>query len=154
MGAAFFYHLTESPLEVTLPMLVGKARGAGWRVLVRGTDRGILERLDAVLWQGPEDAFLPHGMAGGAHDDDQPVLLGDVPSDGFDCLMSVAGAQVSATEVTGLQRVCILFDGHDGPSLDHARTQWKMITEAGCAAQYWAQEDGRWSKKAEKTGPS
>ena len=150
MGAAFFYHLTDSPLEATLPMLVGKARGAGWRVLVRGSDATLLKRLDDVLWQGPEDRFSPHGLAGGPHDGDQPVLLGNVPSDGFKCLMSVGGADVSVEEVGALERTCILFDGHDGAALNLARGQWKALTDAGCAAQYWAQEDGRWTKKAEK----
>jgi len=149
MGAAFFYHLTDSPLEATLPMLVGKARGAGWRVLVRGPEP-ILKRLDDIMWQGPEDGFMPHGMAGGAHDADQPVLLGDVPSDGFACVMSVAGADVTDAEVNTAERVCILFDGHDEAALTHARSQWKTLTDAGCAAQYWAQEGGRWTKKAEK----
>lgn len=151
MGAAYFYHLTESPLDVALPMLVGKARDVGWRVLVRGTDRALLERLDSVLWQGPEDGFLPHGLAGGPHDDDQPILLGDVPSDGFSCVMSVAGAEVTAEEVKSAERVCILFDGHDGDALQHARGQWRTLTDAGCSAQYWAQDGGRWTKKAEKT---
>ncbi len=150
MGAAYFYHLTDSPLEATLPMLIGKARGAGWRVLVRGSDPALLKRLDDVLWQGPDDGFLPHGMAGGPHDADQPVLLGDVPSEGFACVMSVGGADVSADEVTAVERVCILFDGHDGAALEHARGQWKALTDAGCAAQYWAQDGGRWIKKAEK----
>ncbi len=150
MGAAYFYHLTDSPLEATLPMLIGKARGAGWRVLVRGFDPALLKRLDDVLWQGPDDGFLPHGIAGGPHDADQPVLLGDVPSDGFACVMSVGGADVSADEVTAVERVCILFDGHDGAALEHARGQWKALTDAGCAAQYWAQDGGRWIKKAEK----
>ncbi len=151
MGAAFFYHLTESPLEATLPMLIGKARGAGWRVLVRGRDAALLARLDDVLWQRPEDGFLPHGMAGGPHDAAQPVLLGDdVPSAGFGCVMSVGGADVAADEVNALERTCILFDGHDTAALDLARSQWKALTEAGCSAQYWAQEEGRWTKKAEK----
>ncbi len=150
MGAAFFYHLTDSPLEVTLPMLIGKARGAGWRVLVRGRDAALLKRLDDVLWQGPEDGFVPHGMAGGPHDADQPVLLGDGQSDGFACVMSVDGADVSPDEVSALERVCILFDGHDGDALQQARGQWKALTDAGCAAQYWAQEGGRWVMKAEK----
>lgn len=150
MGAAFFYHLTDSPLEATLPMLIGKARGAGWRVLVRGHDAGLLARLDDLLWQGPEDGFLPHGMAGGAHDADQPVLLGDVPADGFACMMSVGGADITADEVNALERCCILFDGHDDTALARARSQWKALTDAGCAAQYWAQDYGRWVKKAEK----
>ena len=131
-------------------MLIGKARGAGWRVLVRGSDMSLLKRLDEVLWLGSDDGFLPHGMAGGPYDEDQPVLLGDVSSEGFSCLMSVAGGEVTATEVTNLDRVCILFDGHDGNALTHARGQWKALTDAGCNAQYWAQEDGRWTKKAEK----
>lgn len=150
MGAAFFYHLTDSPLEATLPMLIGKARGAGWRVLVRGTDPALLARLDDVLWHGPEDSFLPHGLAGGAHDADQPVLLGNVPADGFACMMSVGGADITADEVNALERCCILFDGHDDTALARARSQWKALTDAGCAAQYWAQDYGRWVKKAEK----
>ncbi|MEM8536580.1 MAG: DNA polymerase III subunit chi, partial [Pseudomonadota bacterium] len=64
MGAAYFYHLSDSPVDVTLPMLIGKARGAGWRVLVRGDD-AMLSRMDDLLWQRPEDGFLPHGLAGG-----------------------------------------------------------------------------------------
>lgn len=150
MGAAYFYHLTESPLDATLPMLVGKARGAGWRVLVRGTDPALLARLDEVLWRGSPESFEPHGLAGGAHDDVQPVLLGDVAATGFACVMSVGGAQVNADEVEGAERVCIIFDGHDGEALAQARAQWKTLTDAGCAAQYWAQDGGRWVKKAEK----
>ena len=90
-------------------------------------------------------------MAGGPHDDDQPILLGDVASDGFSCVMSVAGAEVTAEEVKSAERVCILFDGHDGDALQHARGQWRTLTDAGCSAQYWAQDGGRWTKKAEKT---
>lgn len=147
MGAAYFYHLTETPLERTLPMLLGKCREAGWRVAVRGRGRDLLERLDTTLWQ---DGFLPHGLAGGPYDADQPVLLGtDVPAEGFACVMSIDGAAVTPAEVALLDRVCILFDGHDAAALNHARSQWKMLTDQGCAAQYWAQDDGRWLKKAE-----
>ncbi len=149
MGAVFFYHLTETPLEATLPMLIGKARGAGWRILVRGHDDTLLGRLDTVLWQG--DGFAPHGIAGGPHDADQPVLLGNRPSDGFECVMSVGGAEISAEEVRTLERCCIIFDGHDGAALETARGQWKALTEAGCSAQYWAQESESWTKKAEKS---
>ncbi len=151
MGAAFFYHLTESPLEATLPMLLTKSRQAGWRVLVRGP-APLLQRLDQVLWEGDPDGFLPHGMAGGAHDADQPILLGDVPADGFDCVMSVGGAAITSSEVGLAQRVCVLFDGADGEALQTARDQWKGLTGEGCQAQYWAQDDGRWVKKAEAGG--
>ena len=150
MGAVYFYHLTDTPLEATLPMLLTKARQAGWRILVRGTDQALLDRLDHALWQGAVDDFLPHGLAGTAHDDDQPILLGrDVAADGFDCIMSVGGADISAEEIGKAERACILFDGHEGAALGHARSQWKSLTGAGATAQYWAQDDGRWLKKAE-----
>ena len=149
MGAVYFYHLTETPLETTLPMLLGKARDAGWRVLVRGTDPAVLDRLDAILWERPEDGFLPHGRAGGPRDADQPILLGDGPSDGFACVMSISGAPVEPQEVKLAERVCVIFDGQDGDAVQYARSQWKDLTAAGCPAQYWAQDGGRWVKKAE-----
>ena len=150
MGAVYFYHLTDAPLENTLPMLLNKARAAGWRILIRGTDKPLLERLDEVLWTADVDSFLPHALAGGDADSAQPILLGtDIAAEGFDCIMSVGGAEVSSSEVGLSERTCILFDGHDEAALNHARGQWKTLTDNGCAAQYWAQEGGRWTKKAE-----
>ena len=151
MGAAYFYHLTRRPLEASLPMLLDKAMQAGWRVAVRGTDPGRMDWLDEKLWLGAEEGFLPHGLAGGAHDADQPVLLTcgpDMPN-GAACLMSVDGADVASDEVQRLERVCILFDGHDEAAVQAARGQWKALTGAGCAAQYWSEASGRWEKMAE-----
>lgn len=149
MGAAYFYHLTRSPLEVTLPMLLGKALGAGWRVAVRGTDAARLDWLDDKLWL--DDGFLPHGRAGGEFDAEQPVLLttDTAAPNGAVCVMAVDGAEIGADEVNALDRVCILFDGNDDDAVQAARDQWKTLTGAGCAAQYWSQEGGGWEKKAE-----
>ncbi len=150
MGVAYFYHLTRRPLEETLAMLLGKATAAGWRVAVRGTDPARLAWLDERLWLGPEDGFLPHGLAGGDHDADQPVLLttGEA-GNGAVCVMSVDGAVVSAEETAALARVCVLFDGNDPKALDVARGQWKALKDAGASAQYWSEESGKWEMKAE-----
>jgi len=151
LGAALFYHLTRRPLEATLPMLLDKARGAGWRVVVRGTSDERLRWLDDRLWLGPEEQFLPHGLAGSGFDADQPVLLttGAGAPNSAACLMAVDGAVVSPEEAAGLERVCILFDGNDAAAVQQARGQWKALTGAGVAAQYWSEESGRWEKKAE-----
>ncbi len=151
MGAAFFYHLTQRSLEDTLPMLLGKALGAGWKVAVRGTDPGRMEWLDQRLWLGREDDFLPHGQIGGPHDALQPVLLtcGPEAPNAANCVMTVDGAGITADEVKALDRVCILFDGYDQEAVQNARVQWKELTGAGCSAQYWSEESGRWEKKAE-----
>ena len=63
--------------------------------------------------------------------------------------MSIDGAQIDVQEVNNSQRVCILFDGLDETAMQQARRQWKILTEAGCAAQYWSEESGRWQKKAD-----
>lgn len=151
MGAAFFYHLTHRRLEDALPALLGLALKAGWKVAVRGPDQGRLDWLDQKLWLGPEDGFLPHGLAGGPHDALQPILLTTAAAaNDPQCLMSVDGAQVSPQEVQAMERVCILFDGGDPDAVQQARVQWKTLTDAGCSAQYWSEESGRWEKKAEK----
>jgi DNA polymerase III subunit chi len=149
MGAAWFYHLTRAPLEETLPMLLAKSRAAGWRVAVRGRDPDRIAWLDERLWLSEE--FLPHGVAGGAFDADQPVLLttGAAVPNGAACLMSVDGAEVAPEEVAAMERVCILFDGNEPAAVQRARAQWTALTAARCAAAYWSEESGRWEKKAE-----
>lgn len=152
MGTVYFYHLTRHPLEVTLPQLLCKARGAGWRVLVRGVEDARLDWLDEKLWLGADDGFLPHGRAGGPHDARQPILLGrdaDTDANQAQCLMAIDGAEVRAEEVSALERTCVLFDGNDDAAVEFARGQWKTLTDAGCAAQYWSEASGRWEKKHE-----
>lgn len=151
MNVAMFYQLKEKTLIDTLRMLVDKSLSAGWRVAVRGTSPMGLQALDKALWLGPADSFLAHGLAGGEHDADQPVLLGvgAVDANAPSCIMAVHSAEVTAADVAAMERVCILFDGYDEDELAHARGQWTALKAAGVKAQYWAEEDGRWAKKAE-----
>ena len=154
MPDARFYHLTRSPMETALPMLLTRALEAGWHVVVRGVEKGRMDRLDLRLWAGPEEGFLPHGLAGGAHDAAQPVLLttGREMPNAAQCLMSIDGAGVDPAECAGLERICVIFDGNDPAAVQAARDQWKALTGAGIAAQYWSEESGRWQKKAESNG--
>lgn len=151
MGDVYFYHLTRRPLEAVLADLLEKSLQRGWRVAVRGSDPGRMDWLDQRLWLGPEDGFLPHGLAGGPHDADQPVLLTCEAraANGAACLMSIDGAEVTPEETTKLDRVCVLFDGQDERALQRARDQWRSLTGAGVKALYWSEESGRWEKKAE-----
>lgn len=154
MGRVLFYHLTHSALEETLPLLLGKSLEAGFQVDVRGSDPGRLGWLDQKLWLGPEESFLPHGLAGGPHDALQPVLLtsAETARSTTACVMAIDGAKVAPSEPEALERVCILFDGHNEASVNIARQQWKTLTGAGCVAEYWAQDGGRWHKKMASDG--
>jgi DNA polymerase-3 subunit chi len=151
MSEVFFYHMTRAPLEVTLPMLLGKARGAGWNIAVQGTTDDRLTWLDNILWQG--DGFLPHGRRGGEFDADQPVLLcenGPFANEP-ECVISIDGADLDLDGLAGAKRAMILFDGNDPDAVAHARGQWTSVTGANLAAKYWSQESGRWEMKAEHT---
>jgi len=152
LGAVFFYHLTHSPLEDTLPTLLGKARERGWRIELRGTDAARMESLDTELWQGQEEGFLAHGRAGGPHDAAQPILLtcGETAANAPQCVISVDGADLGVDEIATLDRAMIIFDGSNGAAVQCARAQWKSLTDAGCSAQYWAQDGAAWVKKAER----
>jgi len=152
MPAARFYHLTDSPAESLLPALIGKALEAGMRVALRGADRDRMAALDAALWRA--EGFLPHGLAGGAHDADQPVLLlwdsrpaPDLPNRPA-CLIALDGVSVDPAEAQALDRVLIVFDGADPSAVQTARGQWRALTGAGVPAEYWNREGGRWTCKA------
>ena len=148
MGNALFYHLTRSGPGQLLPMLIGKSLQAGWRVELRGRDRARQVALDEALWQG--EGFLPHGLAGGPHDARQPALLtveGQAAANAPRCLIALDGAEVTGAECAGLERACIVFDGNDPEALERARVQWRALKEAGVAAEYWSEADGRWERK-------
>lgn len=148
MGSAMFYHLTRSGPGQLLPMLIGKSLQAGWRVELRGRDRARQVALDELLWQG--DGFLPHGLAGGAHDARQPVLLTVQGQDAANtprCLIALDGAGVTGAECEALERACIVFDGNDPDELDRARALWRALKDAGISAEYWSEADGRWERK-------
>lgn len=153
MPRALFYQLTGDPPEVLLPTLIGKALEAGMRVAVRGAGPERMAALDLALWQG--EGFLPHGLAGGLHDADQPALLvwDATPAPALSnrpaCLIALDAVPVAVDEAKALERVLVVFDGTDPRQLATARGQWKALTGAGIPAEYWNREGGRWTRKAQ-----
>jgi DNA polymerase-3 subunit chi len=152
MSEVFFYHLTNSSLGQMLPQILDRTLKNNWRVLLRSVDQDQLERIDAQLWGGNNALFLPHGIHGGAHDNNQPVLL-TLSRDNLNdakALLLVHGAKTTAEEVAGYERVSLIFNGNDQMAVDDARADWKILTDAGVKAKYWSQASGRWEMKAEK----
>lgn len=154
MSRVLFYHLTQTSAEATAAILLTKAYEREMRVLVRGRDADRMARLDTSLWTMREDGFLPHGLAGGDFDADQPILIGPetVAAAGYGAVMCLDGAGVTANDVSLIQRAWILFDGRDPNAVQHARVQWKELTGAGVPAEYWSEDTGRWEKKAQSDG--
>jgi len=154
VAEVFFYHLTSSTLGETLSQLLERTLQNNWRVLVRTGDENQLARLDTQLWGGNSPQFLPHGISGGTHDADQPILLTSTSdnTNGAKALMLVHGAKTTVDEVAQFERVSLVFNGNEEQAVQAARADWKTLTDAGVAAKYWSQASGRWEMKAEKHG--
>ncbi len=150
MSEVYFYHLTETPLEAALPLLLEKSLERGWKVAVQGPSAERLDFLDGHLWTYRQDSFLPHGRSGGAHDAAQPVLLTQEADHANDpeILMLIDGAETQPADLAGFERVCVLFDGNDETAVGRTRSYWTTLKGADVALRYWYQEAGRWRERA------
>jgi DNA polymerase III subunit chi len=128
--------------------LADKAHASGKRLLIVG-ERARLEELDRLLWTFIDNSFLPHALAGGPHDADQPILLAEAPepANGATLLLSLE-AGIPA-DLSRFERVLNLFE--DGtPAHSRARADWKALADReGLVRSYWQQtERGGWDKRA------
>ena len=74
-----FYQLAGTPPEQVIASLADKLLATGGRMIVVADDEVFLARLNRILWDQGAASFVPHGLAGGADDARQPVLLTTSP---------------------------------------------------------------------------
>lgn len=147
MTEVLFYHLERSTLSEVLPTLLERSLERGWRAAITCPESAALEALDTTLWTAREDSFLPHGIAGGKQDAQQPILLSMDEATGNDpqILFLTHGAEAQAADK--FTRVVDLFDGNDMQAVDAARDRFRQMREAGHDVTYWRQsESGKWEK--------
>jgi DNA polymerase-3 subunit chi len=140
-----FYQLAETSPEQVIASLAEKILGADGRLLIVAGDEAYLARLDRMLWdQGPA-SFLPHGVAGGADDARQPILLSTSPdAPNLARNMLIADGEWRDAALT-YDRSFYLFDDS---TLEAARLAWKLLAgRKGVKRRYWASEGGKWVKK-------
>ena len=141
-----FYQLAGTPVEQVIATLAEKIVEGDGRLLIVAEDEAQLARLDRMLWdQGPA-SFLPHGIAGGADDARQPILLStspDAPNQARNMLIADGLWREAALTY---DRSFYLFDSD---TLEGARLAWKLLAgREGVERRYWAREGGKWVKKA------
>ena len=141
-----FYQLASTPAEQVIASIAEKVVEGDGRLIVVAEDEAALARLDRVLWDQGATAFLPHGLAGGADDARQPVLLttsADAPNQARNMLIADGIWREAALTY---DRSFYLFDD---ATLEGARLAWKLLSgREGIERRYWAQENGKWIKKA------
>jgi DNA polymerase-3 subunit chi len=141
-----FYQLEGAPPEQVIGSISEKVLAGEGRLVIVAEDEGFLARLDRILWDQGANSFLPHGLAGGADDARQPILLStsaDAPNQARNMLIADGGWREAALTY---DRSFYLFDD---ATLEGARLAWKLLAgREGIERRYWARENGRWVKKA------
>jgi DNA polymerase-3 subunit chi len=141
-----FYQLGGTAPEQVIASIAGKLLADGGRLLIVAADEGMLARLDRTLWDQGDTSFLPHGVAGGTDDVRQPVLLStstDAPNLARNLLIADGEWREAALSY---DRAFYLFDSD---TLEGARLAWKLLAgRDGVERRYWAQDSGKWVKKA------
>ncbi|MEA3067203.1 MAG: polymerase subunit chi [Sphingomonadales bacterium] len=141
-----FYQLAGAPAEPVIAGIAEKVLAADGRLLIVAEDEPFLARLDRLLWDQGANSFLPHGIAGGAEDARQPILLStspDAPNQARNMLIADGAWREAALTY---ERSFYLFDDS---TLEGARLAWKLLAgREGVERRYWAHEGGRWVKKA------
>ena len=142
-----FYQLGHGTLADGVIASIGaRLVGEGQRLLVVAADEAQRARLDRLLWDQGSASFIPHGIEGTSDDDAQPILLSagiDAPNGARNLLIADGEWREAAL---GYDRAFYLFDD---ASVEDARLAWKLLAgRDGVERNYWANEDGRWVKKA------
>jgi DNA polymerase III subunit chi len=141
-----FYQLGGMPAEQVIASIAEKVLDADGRLLVIANDELFLARLDRMLWNNGPTTFLPHGLAGGADDARQPILLStspDAPNQARNMLIADGEWRDAALSY---DRSFYLFDTG---TLEGARLAWKLLAgREAVERRYWAQTDGRWKQQA------
>ena len=141
-----FYQLAGTPAEQVIASIAEKLLAQDARLLIIAAEETFLARLDRILWDQGPTSFLPHGIAGGTDDARQPILLStspDAPNLARNMLIADGQWRDSALSY---DRSFFLFDNS---TLEGARLAWKLLAgRAGVERRYWAQDNGKWVKKA------
>ncbi|HEY7005419.1 MAG TPA: DNA polymerase III subunit chi [Sphingomicrobium sp.] len=141
-----FYQLAGTSPEQVIASIADKLMATeGWLIVI-AEDEGFLARLDRMLWDQGSTSFLPHGLAGGADDARQPILLSTSP-DAPNLARNILIADgVWRDAALSYDRSFYLFGEEN---LEAARLAWKLLAgREGVERRYWAQEGGKWVKKA------
>jgi DNA polymerase-3 subunit chi len=140
-----FYQLAGTPPEQVIASIAEKLLASDGRLIVVANDEVFLARLDRMLWDQGETSFLPHGVAGGADDARQPILLSTSPDAPNLARNMLIADGVWRDAALTYDRSFFLFDG---ATLLKAREAWKSLADReGIERRYWAREGGKWVQK-------
>ena len=141
-----FWQMSSGSVEQVVALVAGRARADGTRLLVVDADAARRSAIGRALWEAKPEAFLANGDADGPSPDRQPILLSDSCEAHNGARFAVLADGQWREEGTGFERTILLFDDAGTPA---ARAVWRQFDgREDVIRGYFAQEDGKWVKKA------
>ena len=141
-----FWQLSRDPVERVVALIAERTRGAGEKLLIVSENDEQRAAMSRALWEARPEAFLANGEAAAPHAERQPILLSASCDavNGARYVVLADGAWREAAE--GFERAFLLFDEAGTPA---ARATWRQFDgRDDVERSYFAQEDGKWVKKA------
>jgi DNA polymerase-3 subunit chi len=141
-----FWQYSQGPVERIVALIAARVRAGGERLLVVDADDGRRSATSAALWDSNAEAFLANGDADAPHAERQPILLAAACDRRNGAHVAVLADGTWRDEAEGFDRAILLFGE---PQVPAARTVWRQFDARDDVARgYFAQEQGKWVKKA------
>mgnify|MGYP001168691666 CR=1 FL=1 len=141
-----FWQLSRDPVERVVALIAERTRGAGHRLLVVAEEQAQRAALSRALWESKPTSFLANGEASAPHADRQPILLSADCAAPNDARYAVLADGTWRDEAESFERVFLLFGE---ASIEGARAVWRRFDgREDVERSYYAQEDGKWVRKA------
>ena len=133
MANVTFYLLEQGNLQQASELaclLASRQHRQRQRVFIYNTDQAKAEALDELLWQQPDNAFVPHNLHGEGPQSGAPVQLGWQPSHANNCAVLI---NLSGKMPSNAQRYRTIFDvvPADEQGKQQARERYKQYRADG-----------------------
>ena len=141
-----FWQLSRDPVERVVALIAERTRGAGEKLLVVAESERQRAAIGRSLWEAKPEAFLANGEAAAPHAERQPILLSETCEAVNGARYAVLADGVWREQAERFERAFLLF-GEAG--IEAARSTWRQFDgREDVERSYYAQEDGKWVKKA------
>ena len=147
--ATRFYHFERRKPNAVLQGVLADALSRGERAAAQFADAAALAKADEELWTLDAASFLPHGGAGDADPEGQPIYLtiGAEAPNGATLRVLMPGVDpAAALAAPGAPTLVVLFDGADPTAREEARAQWSALKAAGVELSYWREGEAGWAQ--------
>ena len=126
-----FLNLGQAGLSLGLAVarLAAFHQGQGRRVMILARDQDQAQELDRLLWTFDQGSFLPHALAGGPDQENEPVLVACAPANLNAAQVLILAWPLEDPPLEAYQHLVYLVPAQDGPELAACRQRYRRFSQ-------------------------